>query len=144
MRESLRDISVFMISSSLAMVICCFFEKHLYTVRAWAHLEDALEPRQYISAVGLVLFGCYPWVGQGYALCKLLSQHRAHRVAVVAVVVVHILVARIEVQVVRVVAAIRRRRPVVAVVALVVDIAVVAVASSRKEHAARNLCSVVC
>lgn len=70
----------------------------------------------------------------------MLSQHRAHRVAVVAVVVVHILVARIEVQVVRVVAAIRRRRPVVAVVALVVDIAVVAVASSRKEHAAEIRC----
>lgn len=30
-----------------------FFEKHLYTARAGAHFGDALEPRLYISAVGL-------------------------------------------------------------------------------------------
>ena len=30
---------------------------YLYTVRPWAHLGDALEPRQYISAVGLFCLG---------------------------------------------------------------------------------------
>ena len=104
----------------IQLVICCFFEKHLYTVGAWAHLGDALEPRQNISAVGLVLFGCYPWVGQGYALFKLLSQHRADREAVAAAVVEHILVAaRIEAQADRVAGAKRRGRPVIAAVARV-------------------------